>query len=125
MAGCDTKVRIKKDISCVVENYQKLFRDKSRTSEKVLQSRENFKNDCAKLLEVADPLLEHKLSIDRIRGHLNLKTEDLEFLKDQRGARVGRMDKIDEEFGDRVKKCLKRKSASSSSTATSQFQISG
>ena len=77
------------------------------------------------MLEVADPLLEHKLSIDRIRGHLNLKTEDLEFLEDQRGARVGRMDKIDEEFGDRVKKCLKRKSASSSSTATSQFQISG
>ena len=59
---------------------------------------------------------------DRIRGHLNLKTEDLEFLEDQRGARVGRMDKIDEGFGDKVKKCLKRKSASSSSTATSQFQ---
>ena len=122
MAGFDTKVRIEKDISHVIENYQKLLKDKSRTSEKVLQSRENFKNDCAKMLEVAHPLLEHKLSIDRIRGHLNLKTEDLEFLEDQRGARVGWMDKIDEEFGNRVKNCLKRKSASSSSTATSQFQ---
>ena len=125
MAGFMMKTKVERDVLNIVKRYNNLMKSRSKTSEKANSDRSNFKGDFAKLFDVADPQLEHSLSADRIRNHLNVKHEDLEFLEDQRGARVGWMDKEDEEFGARVKKCLKRKQSSStaSCSSTSQFQL--
>ena len=79
-----------------------------------------------KLFDAADPLLGQKLLVVRIRNHLNVKYEDLEFPEDQRGPEWdGLIDKEDEQFGTRLKKCLKRKQSSSTAScpSTIQFQL--
>ena len=58
---------------------------KSEASEKAISDRSNFNSDFVKLFDAADPLLGQKLLVVRIRNHLNVKHEDLEFPEDQRG----------------------------------------
>ena len=110
MAGFPTKNRIDREVGNLAEQYSALLKSKSRTSDKVMEQRKDFENEMSKLFDIADPFIEEKLACDRIRGHLNIKSEDLDFLEDQRGPRVGWMNKADEEYSARVKKSLKRSS---------------
>lgn len=96
---------------------------KSEASEKAISDRSNFNSDFVKLFDAADPLLGQKLLVVRIRNHLNVKHEDLEFPEDQRGPEWdGLIDKEDEQFGTRLKKCLKRKQSSSTASCPSTIQ---
>ena len=73
------------------------MKSKSEASEKAISDRSNFNSDFVKLFVAADPLLGQELLVVRIRNHLNVKHEDLEFPEDQRGPEWdGLIDKEDE-----------------------------
>ena len=69
----------------IVKKYNSLMKSKSEASEKAISDRSNFNSDFVELFDATDPLLGQKLLVVRIRNHLNVKHEDLEFLEDQRG----------------------------------------
>jgi len=107
----------------IVKKYNSLMKRKSEASEKAISDRSNFNSDFVKLFDAADPLLGQKLLVVRIRNHFNVKHEDLEFPEDQRGPEWdGLIDKEDEQFGTRLKKCLKRKQSSSTASCPSTIQ---
>ena len=123
IAGFETVVSPKNFIAKLVESYQVQLKKKNMMNKKTLEDRKTFEEGLNKLFDIAHPDLEKTLSEDRIRGNLEgRKSEDLSFLRDQRGERKMQMGKLDEEYSKKKEAQMKRKLGSSvpSSTVTSQ-----
>ena len=81
------------------------------SNKKSLEDRKKFEEDLEKLLDISHPDLEKRINQDRTLGNLEgRKSEDLDFLQDQRGERKMTMGKVDEEFSKKKAAQLKRKS---------------
>ena len=123
IAGFETVVSPKNFIAKLVESYQVQLKKKNMMNKKTLEDRKTFEEGLNKLFDIAHPDLEKTLSEDRIRGNLEgRKSEDLSFLRDQRGERKMQMGKLDGEYSKKKEAQMKRKLGSSvpSSTVTSQ-----
>ena len=80
------------------------------SNKKSLEDRKKFEEDLEKLLDISHPDLEKRINQDRTLGNLEgRKSEDLDFLQDQRGERKMTMGKVDEEFSKKKAAQLKRK----------------
>ena len=123
LAGFETLADPRFKVTKLVECYQDQLKKRNMSNKKSLEERKKFEEDLNKLLDIAHPDLEKKLTQDRIRGNLEgRKSEDLSFLQDQRGERKMQMGKLDEEYSKKKEAQMKRKLGSSvpSSTVTSQ-----
>ena len=123
IAGFETVAYPPHKVAKLVEAYQDQLKKRNMSNKKTIEDRKKFEEDLNKLLDIAHPDLEKTLSEDRIRGNLEgRKSEDLSFLRDQRGERKMQMGKLDGEYSKKKEVQMKRKLGSSvpSSTVTSQ-----
>ena len=102
MAGFLTmsETSVRKKILREVENYQSINKNKNRESQTEKSKRDDYLGNVKKLFDVAVPKLEEMLIKDRLldkddenphyraEGGYTRKTEDVTFLKDQRGERI-------------------------------------
>ena len=91
----------KRKIVQLFNDYQKLAKSKSRDTETEKQNRATFVDDLEKLFELAAVDAEEKIRKDRLLED-DAKCEDILFLEDQRGPRVGWIDveKVDLEYSE-------------------------
>ena len=90
------------------------------TNKKSFEGRKRYEENLNKLFDISHPDLEKNLAEDRIRREGGRKSEDLQFLEDQRGPRKMKMGNLDEEFQKKKTAQLKRKLGQvPSSTVTS------
>ena len=100
---------IKARILRLLDEHDALLRNKSRSSSTENKKREAFKESIKKLFDIASPNAEKVIANDRLlakkdsMGNLVVKDrdDDLQFLEDQRGPRIGWM-------SDKDKSCEKR-----------------
>ena len=130
-AGFITKSRLDREVEKIHKEYQKLQKDKNRSTPSCVTAREMFlmsKNDkgekIEKLFDVGHKDLEKSLEQDRIRGNLGVRNEDLSFLLDQRGDRKSFMAGEDTEYQEKKEKQLKRRMGPAPETVTSSSQSS-
>ena len=89
----------KKKVLDLFNDYQKLLKNKNRNTEAEKVKRSEFKEELTKLFELAAGDAEEMIRKDRLLEK-DAKCEDILFLEDQRGPRVGWIDpkKNDLEF---------------------------
>ena len=114
-----TKNNLYKEVDKLVQQYQKLLKSRGRTDPKKypkeVEARDQFLNSLYGLFDVAHPDLENILSQNRLLGNLGVREQDLKFLQDQRGPRLGFMGGEDVQYGQKVAAQVKR---SATATAT-------
>ena len=94
----------------IVDQYQKLLKNRSLNQPKANREREAFLDDLKTCLNIGASGLKQQLMTDRVRSNLNILQEDVRFLEDQLGPRLMAMShKPDKEFNDRKAANLKRK----------------
>ena len=122
LAGYETLSSPKNKIAKLLQDYQYQHKHSKMSNKKSLEDRKNFEEDLEKLLDISHPDLEKRINQDKTLGNLEgRKSEDLDFLQDQRGERKMTMGKLDEEFSKKKEAQQKRKLGSvPSSTVTSQ-----
>ena len=130
-AGFITKSNIERDVEKIHQEYKLLLKNKNKTTQSFVKSREEFlmsENEkgekIEKLFDVGHKDLEKTLEQDRIRGNLGVQNEDLSFLKDQRGERKSFMAGEDKEYQKKKESQLKRKMGPAPATVTSSCQTS-
>ena len=79
------------------------------TNKKSVEGRKRYEENLNKLFDISHPDVEKNLAEDRIRREGGRKSEDLQFLEDQRGPRKMKMGNLDEEFQKKKTAQLKRK----------------
>ena len=114
-----TKRDLYKEVDKLVQQYQKLLKSRGRTDPKKypkeVEARDQFLKSLYSLFDVAHPDLENILSQNRLLGNLGVREQDLKFLQDQRGPRLGFMGGEDVQYGQKVAAQVKR---SATATAT-------
>ena len=114
-----TKNNLYKEVDKLVQQYQKLLKSRGRTDPKKypkeVEARDQFLKSLYSLFDVAHPDLENILSQNRLLGNLGVREQDLKFLQDQRGPRLGFMGGEDVQYGQKVAAQVKR---SATATAT-------
>ena len=114
-----TKRDLYKEVDKLVQQYQKLLKSRGRTDPKKypkeVEARDQFLKSLDSLFDVAHPDLENILSQNRLLGNLGVREQDLKFLQDQRGPRLGFMGGEDVQYGQKVAAQVKR---SATATAT-------
>ena len=114
-----TKNNLYKEVDKLVQQYQKLLKSRGRTDPKKypkeVEARDQFLKSLDSLFDVAHPDLENILSQNRLLGNLGVREQDLKFLQDQRGPRLGFMGGEDVQYGQKVAAQVKR---SATATAT-------
>ena len=78
----------KKKLLKIFEDYQQLVKHKKRETETEKSKREVFIKDLEKLFDIAAVDAEEKILKDRLLEP-GARCEDIDFLKDQRGSRLG------------------------------------
>ena len=78
-----------------------------------IEARDQFLNGLYSLFDVAHPDLEIILSQNRLLGNLGVKEQDLKFLQDQRGPRLGFMGEEDVQYGQKLAAQVKRSASTS------------
>lgn len=116
-----TFFRIVNHIQKLIESYQKIVKNLSKTTPKEVEKRESYEEEIKKLFDIAAPDLEEALSKDRILGKddactvyrekegYTRKTEDLHFLNDQRGDRKMVMGQRDLTYEQRLENSILKK----------------
>ena len=107
----------------IVDQYQKLLKNRSLNQPKANREREAFLDDLKTCLNIGASGLKQQLMTDRVRSNLNILQEDVRFLEDQLGPRLMAMShKPDKEFNDRKAANLKRKMSSVSPSGPSNTE---
>ena len=94
-------------LSMLVKQYDTVVKNKSKTNQKQVVQRESFEADLSKIFELASQSAEEDMKKDRLLGNKE-KSEDLIFLEDQRGPRLGHIAGQDFVFAKAVDKKLER-----------------
>lgn len=84
-------------INKLVDVYKKVAKNKTKVNPSQVKEREDFSNNFEKLFDIASPAAEKELVKNRLLGK-DEKEEDLKFLEDQRGDRVGSIGNRDQIF---------------------------
>ena len=120
-----TKFPLYREVDKLVKEYKSQLKNKGCNDPvknvKKIEARDQFLNSLYTLFDVAHPDLENILNQNRILGNLGVREQDLQFLQDQRGPRLGFMGGEDVQYGQKVAKQVKRsvsKSVTSPSTSS-------
>ena len=107
-----TKSTLHREVDKLVKEYQILLKSKGCNdpvkNAKKIEARDQFLNGLYSLFDVAHPDLENILSQNRLLGNLGVREQDLKFLQDQRGPRLGFMAEEDVQYGQKVAAQVKR-----------------
>ena len=93
------------------------------TNKKSVEGRKRYEENLNKLFDISHPDLEKNLAEDRIIREGGRKSEDLQFLEDQRGPRKMKMGNLDEEFQKKKTAQLKRKLGQVPSSTVTSTQL--
>ena len=95
LAGYETLSSPKNKISKLLQDYQYQHKKRNMSNKKSLEDKEKFEEDLKKLMDISHPDLEKRINQDKTLGNLEgRKSEDLDFLQDQRGERKMTMGKV-------------------------------
>ena len=112
-----TKSTLHREVDKLVKEYQSLLKSKGCNdpvkNAKKIEARDQFLNGLYSLFDVAHPDLEIILSQNRLLGNLGVKEQDLKFLQDQRGPRLGFMGEEDVQYGQKLAAQVKRSASTS------------
>ena len=123
MAGFKTlsSFRTVNHVKKAIDSYQKIIKNLSKTSPSEVAKREKYEQEIKKLFDIAALDIEEALKKDRILGKdddctlyresegYTRRTEDLQFLNDQRGERKMIMGQRDPTYEQRVENSVIRK----------------
>ena len=91
------------------ETWKRLNMDRHKTSSNAMEKRKEFKDDAAKLFDVAKKDAVEEIQKDRLRSEDD-KKEDVKFLMDQRSNREMKMSGKDKKYSERVDRKVDRES---------------
>ena len=97
------------------DDYKDQLKKRNMTNKKSFEGRKRYEENLNKLFDISHPDLEKNLAEDRIIREGGRKSEDLQFLEDQRGPRKIKMGEKNAQ--------LKRKLGPSSTVTSNQLPV--
>ena len=94
---------VKMKVAKLVGQYDKLVKSKAKQNPAQVKERQDFVKNMSKLFDIASPEAEKVMVKNRLLG-IKDKEEDLKFLEDQRGPRVGSIGVRDQNFDKAVER---------------------
>ena len=102
-----SKWLVKKQILNLLKEYQNLAKNKNRQSDTEIKKRESYVKTLSGLFDIASPEVEEKMRKDRLLPE-GVRCEDICFLQDQRGPRLGWMNGQDFQYSEAVQNKMDR-----------------